>query len=259
MNKLSRAVESASGPILGAASYTGDPAFVEIAAHLGYGAVWFEMEHGHISFREAAALCAIASGLGMLTMIRVPDASRQNVLRAAECGPDILDLPMVNCADTAAEFVRHARFAPVGNRGLFGSSRASRYTVFGDISAEQKRVNDELCLLVQIETREAVERIDEICSVPGIDGLFLGPGDMSASFGVPGETADPRVREALCAALRAAERHGLRAAMMCPLDEAGFWISQGVELIFITSDIQSMKMGAQLSLEAALAGKNSPS
>lgn len=251
MSKLAREIESGSCPILGAASYTGDPAFVEIAAHLGYRAIWFEMEHMLTSFREAASLCAIASGLGMLTMIRIPDSSRENVLRCAECGPDILDLPMTNSPEIAREFVTHARYPPIGNRGLFGASRASRYTTLGSIGEEQKRINDELCLMVQIETLEAARRADEICAVPGLDAVFLGPGDMSASFGVPGDTKDPRVRDALCGALRAAERNGLSKAMMSPVDEVGFWVSQGVELIFITSDIQSMKLGAKSCLEIA--------
>lgn len=254
MNKLAREIGSGPCPLLGAASYIGDPAFVEIAAHLGYRAMWFEMEHMLTSFREAAGLCALASGLGMLTMIRIPDASRENVLRSAECGPDILDLPMVNNPEVAREFVAHAKYAPVGNRGLFGASRASRYTILGSVAEEQNRINEDLCLMVQIETRESASRADEICAVPGIDAIFLGPGDMSASFGVPGDTKDPRVRDALCTALRAAERHGLIKAMMSPLDEVGFWTSQGVELIFITSDVQSMKMGARSCLEIALSG-----
>ena len=64
---------------------------------MGFDIVWFDMEHGFITFAEAENLCRIASGLGMLTLIRIPDARRQNVLKAAECGPDIINLPLSIC------------------------------------------------------------------------------------------------------------------------------------------------------------------
>lgn len=253
MSKLDRLIAEKGTPILGAAFYTHNPAFVEIAAHLGYQAAWFEMEHGHTSFAQAADLCRIAGGLSMLTMIRIPDSTRANVLRAAECGPDILDLPMANSPDVIREFVSHAKYAPIGGRGLFGSSRATRYTILGTVADEQKRVNEDLCLMAQIETREAAERADEICSVPGLDAIFLGPGDMSASFGVVGDTKHPDVRKALRDALDAADRHGLRKAMMTTIEEVQYWVEQKVELIFITSDILCMKSAALSFLEKAQA------
>jgi 2-keto-3-deoxy-L-rhamnonate aldolase RhmA len=94
MTRLEKAVQEADAPLLGAALYRYDPEFVEIAAYAGFHVLWFEMEHAGISFAEVADLCRVASGTGILTMVRVPDSRRENVLRAAECGPDILDLPM---------------------------------------------------------------------------------------------------------------------------------------------------------------------
>lgn len=72
------------------------------------------MEHGFITSAEAADLCRIATGLGMLTMIRVPDTRCESVLKGTECGPDILDVPMANNREDLEELVRYARFAPVG-------------------------------------------------------------------------------------------------------------------------------------------------
>ncbi len=252
MSKLARKIHEAGRPLFGTAVYSYNTAFVEMAAMYGYDAVWFEMEHLHISFEQAADMCRIASGLGLLTMIRIPDSSRQTVLRAAECGPDILDLPMVNTPDVAAELVRHAKYPPIGNRGLFGSSRASRYTIFNDTAEEQMRINEELCLMVQIETLEASRNADYICSVPGLDAIFLGPGDMSLSCGYPGDLKHPIVREALCRALRAAESHNLIRAMMTSQDEVSFWVGQNVQILFITSDIQCLKTGLKSSLDLAM-------
>src|SRR5580698_5705955 len=125
MNRLRKAVEQNKGrTLLGAALYFYDPVFLEVAAHLGYQVIWIEMEHAPITFAEAADLCRMAAGSGMLTMIRVPDTRRENILKAAECGPDILDVSMVDHISQMEEMVEYGRFPPAGRRGYFSVSRA---------------------------------------------------------------------------------------------------------------------------------------
>src|ERR1700733_11077870 len=95
MSRLRRLLnEQGSGPLLGAAAYFNDPVFIEMCAYLGFQVMWIEMEHSHITFAEAVNLIRISQGCGLLTMIRIPNASRENVLKAAECGPDIINIPM---------------------------------------------------------------------------------------------------------------------------------------------------------------------
>lgn len=249
MTVLDEVIEGESGPLLGAAVHTYNPAFLEIAAYLGYHAAWIEMEHSHISFAQAADLCRIASGLGLITLIRIPDSRRENVLKAAECGPDIIDLPMTNSTETAEEFVRHARYGPLGRRGFFGSSRAVRYGVHPSIVEEQQRINRELCLMVQIETQEAVENADAICAVEGIDAVLLGPGDLSSSLGVTGQTGHPVVDDGLHKAIAAAKGHGKRVAMACAPSDVEKWSAAGVELLFFTGDVSCMRAGARAALD----------
>ena len=161
MNRLQRRLDANEGrPLLGFAVYFYDPIFLEIAARLGYHVAWIEMEHAPISFAEAADLCRISQGLGLLTMIRVPDSRRESILKAAECGPDIIDVPMVNSPDVIADLVAQARFAPVGERGFFSVSRALHYGIVDNLSESQRQLNDDLALMIQIETREAAERAE---------------------------------------------------------------------------------------------------
>src|SRR5438067_6160062 len=196
MNRLRKAVEQNNGrTLLGAALYFYDPIFLEVAAHLGYQAIWIEMEHAPITFAEAADLCRMAAGSGMLTMIRIPDSRRENILKAAECGPDIIDVAMVNQASQMTEMLEYGRFAPTGGRGYFSVSRAVQYGVFDCVNETQQSLNRELSLMAQIETVEAVTNLNELAAVPGID-LFVGPADLAASLGHPGETLHPLVREA---------------------------------------------------------------
>jgi 2-keto-3-deoxy-L-rhamnonate aldolase RhmA len=244
MSRLDQAIAAQENkPLLGVSMHTYNPAFVEMAAMQGFRVLWAEMEHAMLSFREAADLFRIASGLGMLTFLRIPDTRRENVLRAAECGPDIIDVPMVNAPETAAELVRHARYQPQGARGFFGASRAVRYGMGGDIAEEQQRVNEALCLMIQVETLEAVERADELCGVPGIDAVFLGPGDLSVALGVTGQIGHPRVRETMERVIEVARAHGKRVAMVSAPGDAAEWGRKGADLVFCGSDIACMKTG----------------
>lgn len=251
MNRLRRALQNEDPtPLLGIAVYFYDPPFLEMAARLGFKVIWIEMEHAHITFAEAADLCRMAKGTGMLTMIRVPDARRENVGKAAECGPDIIDVPMVDTPEMAHELIQNARFPPEGNRGFFSVSRALEYGLVDNVAEEQRRLNEDLCLMVQIETAEAVERIDDICAVPGVE-LFIGPSDLSASLGVPGQLAHPKVFEAGRKVIEAAKRHGKLVAVGSGPGEFSFYAKERVDVLFCGNDIACLKVGIRSALEQA--------
>src|ERR1700728_750200 len=137
MNRLHQAIARNQGkPLLGAALYFYDPVFLEIAAHMGFQVIWIEMEHAPISFAEAADLCRMATGTGMLTMIRIPDSRRESVLKAAECGPDIIDVPMADSPKQVADLVSYANSAPEGSRGFYSVSRALNYGIVDSVPAK---------------------------------------------------------------------------------------------------------------------------
>ena len=208
MNRLRQAVQANGGKaLLGAAVYFYDPIFLEICAHLGYQVIWIEMEHGHITFAEAADLCRMAAGSGMLTMIRIPDVRRENVLKGAECGPDILDVPMIETIEQLNDLREYARFAPIGSRGMFSVSRAVNYGIPGGVVAKQQNLNTALCLMAQIESTTALDRVEELAAVPDVD-LFIGPADLAASLGYAGNTSHPDVQAAAERIVKAARANG---------------------------------------------------
>jgi 4-hydroxy-2-oxoheptanedioate aldolase len=257
MNRLHQAIRQATAqPLLGAALYSYDPIFLEIAAHLGFQVIWIEMEHAPISFSEAADLCRMAAGSGMLTMIRIPDAHRESVLKAAECGPDMIDIPMVDTPEQVTELVRYAKFAPVGARGFFSVSRALRYGIVESVPDEQQKLNSELTLLAQIETKEAVSRIEEIASIPDVD-IFIGPADLASSLGIPGQTSHPDLLQAAEQVVRVARKHRKKIVTACGPADFPHWIRLGVDLLFCTNNITCLKSGAQLALDAAHRAINS--
>jgi 2-keto-3-deoxy-L-rhamnonate aldolase RhmA len=253
MNRLRKALKENGGKtLLGAAVYFYDPIFLEICAHLGYQAIWIEMEHAHISFAEAADLCRMASGSGMLTMIRIADTRRESILKAAECGPDILDVPMIEHPEQMQDLRRYALFAPKGERGHFSVSRAVKYSIIGSMTSEQQQLNRDLCLLAQIETTAALDRLDKLAAVPDVD-LFIGPADLTASLGHPGNQAHPEAREAYLRVVAAARHHGKLVATACGRSEFGFWLDAGVDLLFCANDISCLKTAADDSLKEARA------
>lgn len=244
MNRLQQAIHNNGGKtLLGAAVYFYDPVFLEICSHLGYQAIWIEMEHGHITFAEAADLCRMAAGSGMLTMIRIPDVQRANVLKAAECGPDILDVPMIEQPDQMHDLRKFARFAPEGSRGIFSVSRAVNYGVAGGIVAKQQGLNSDLCLMAQIETDTALNCLDQLAAVPDVD-LFIGPADLAASLGVPSQTGHPSVQAAAREIVKAARSHGKCVATACSPSDYAFWLDLQVDLLFCANDISCLKQAA---------------
>jgi 2-keto-3-deoxy-L-rhamnonate aldolase RhmA len=254
VNNLQRALgKNGAGPLLGAATYSYNPTFIEMVALMGFQAAWIEMEHTFVSFGQVVDLCRIASGVGLLTMIRIPDSQRGTVLKAAECGPDIIDLPMANSPEVLKELVQNAKFPPLGARGYFGVSRAVQYGVQGDVPEKQQRLNEDLCLMIQVETKKAVDRIDELCEVPGIDGIFIGPADLSASLGLPGQTGHQTVYKAAARAISAAKAHGKQTAAGIHLQDVSFWVEQQIDLLFCVNDIGAMRMGAEKTLDQARA------
>lgn len=252
MNRLGKMLEGrGDGPVLGAAAYFYDPIFLEVAARLGYAAIWIEMEHGFVTFSEAADLCRIANGLGLLTMVRIPDTRRESVLKGAECGPDILDVPMANSKEDLEELVRYARFPPLGERGFFSVSRAVNYGIDCTVADVQQELNEQLCLMAQIETSTGVANAEAICAVPEVD-IFLGPADLSASLGVPGQTGHERVYDASAQVIRTARKYGKHVAVGAAPQDFSFWVEQGVDLMFCINDITAMKVGADGALRQAL-------
>jgi len=251
MNRLQKEV-AANGkkPILGIAVYFYDPIFVDMAAYLGFRVIWIDMEHMFISFSEAADLCRMAKHKGMLSMIRVASTSRENVMKAAECGPDIIDVPMVETPEMIHDIVRSARFPPVGNRGFFSVSPSLNYGLVNDVAEAQMRLNEELCLMAQIETAEAVHRIDELCAIPDFE-IFIGPSDLSASLGVPGQLGHPSVFKAATTVIAAAKRAGKLVAVGASPAEFEFYAQAGADLLFCGNDVVCMRMGIQSALKQA--------
>ncbi|MDG2240275.1 MAG: aldolase/citrate lyase family protein [Longimicrobiales bacterium] len=182
----------------------------EIVARAGYDWVVVETEHTAIDVSEVLPLLIAIERHGAVPMVRLAWNDPIQAKAVLDSGAAGVLVPMVNTCAEAEAAVRAVRFPPIGTRGV-GLARAQGYGL--DFAEYVERANDDVLLMIQIEHKDAVENIDEILEVEGIDGTFIGPYDMSMSMGIPGQLDDPRIAEAMDTVLKATRAKGLIAGI----------------------------------------------
>ena len=157
------------------------------------------------------------------------------IKRYLDAGVRNLLIPYVQTADEARAAVAATRYPPLGVRGVASIHRANR---FARDKGYFKRANDDMCVLLQLETVPALERLEEIAAVPGVDGIFIGPSDLAASMGHIGDIADASVREAIANGIARIKRAGKAAGILAPLEaDARHWLSLGATFVAVGSDL----------------------
>jgi 2-keto-3-deoxy-L-rhamnonate aldolase RhmA len=187
------------------------PEIAEISAEAGLDWLFIDMEHGLLDFEAAQRMIQAAAGRAAC-VVRVPANEPIWIVKALDTGADGLIFPHINRAEEARAAVSAARYSPEGTRSI-GLARAQGFGFKVDECLS--RANQDIVLIAQAEHIEAAENIEEILSVDGVDGVFIGPYDLSASLGIPGKVADPRVREAIGRIRKACEAGGVPSGIFC--------------------------------------------
>ena len=169
------------------------PSTAEILADLGFDCLLLDGEHGPLETRDILTILQ-AVGDRVACVVRVPDSQEVPIKKVLDLGAAGIVVPQVNTAEQAAEVVRYARYAPSGARGV-GLARAHGYGM--RFQEYMETANDQVAVIVQAEHAQAVENIGSIAKVSGIDGVLLGPYDLSASLGKMGQVNDPVVTGAI--------------------------------------------------------------
>lgn len=181
----------AEGPVFGPFCKTGDPAFIEAAGYAGFDFCILDTEHSPVSFESMQNNIRAAEVAGMLPVIRTQDFSEYAIGHALDIGALGVEIPQITCAEDAIEAISHAKFYPEGERGVCRFVRAANYSAM-ERSEYFKNANKALVIL-QLEGQKAIDNLDAILAVEGIDIIFIGPYDLSQSLGVPGQTTHPSV------------------------------------------------------------------
>jgi 4-hydroxy-2-oxoheptanedioate aldolase len=224
----------------------------EILAGVGYDWALLDMEHSPNDLRTLLhQLQAYQSG-DTVPVVRPPSDEPALVKRILDLGVSNLLFPMVQSAEHAEEIVRMTRYPPRGIRGVSMSQRGNRW---GRITDYHQRFEDELCVLMQIETREALERVREIAEVDGVDGIFFGPADLSAALGVMGQLGHDAVSAAIRDGMAAARSTGKPVGtLMGTPEQALGWFKEGMIYVACASDQALLARNALACLTAVRSG-----
>ncbi len=213
-----------------------DPAVTEIYGEAGYDIIWVDCEHSALTVAEALNHVRAARGAGAAAFIRVPSNDPVVVKPYLELHPAAIIVPRISSVEDAQQAVSSCRYPPRGVRG-FGPARGSK---FGDIGAADylATVDDEIMVVLQIEHIDAVNRIEAILDVQGIDCVITGPGDLSATMGHAGQGGHPDVSAAVESVYRAARARGIPTGHSMGSDPEALrhWLAKGLSWVAVDND-----------------------
>jgi 2-keto-3-deoxy-L-rhamnonate aldolase RhmA len=230
------------------------PAIARMAASCGYHWLFLDLEHSAMPLDVAGQICVAALDAGVTPVVRVPTNEPTWIGRALDAGAVGIVVPHVDSPEDARRAVDAARYPPAGSRSLSGLLPQLSWSPLP--APEVMRRADALTFLIGIvETREAVESIDAIAAVPGLDALQIGTSDLSVSLGVPGEIDHPKVQDAVRRTIGACRRHGRIAGFggVYREDALRLYAGLGLRMMLVAND-QALLLGAMRQRADFVAG-----
>ena len=219
----------------------------EMMARQGFDALCVDLQHGLNELPNLLPMLQAISQTDTVPVVRVPWNDPAIIMKALDVGAYGIIVPLVNTAAEAAAAVAACRYPPVGMRSS-GPIRAMHYG--GE--NYQAEANGEIVVLAMIETKEGLANLDVICATAGLDGVYIGPADLSYALGLPprGDNPDPHHVATCNRILETAHHHGIKACMHCASAAfAAGAVKRGFDLIMLTSDVASMIAGARRQLD----------
>jgi len=216
---------------------------VEIIAGSGYDWLLLDTEHSPNEIPMVHSQLQAATGGTAHPVVRPPWNDTVMIKRFLDIGTQTLLIPYVQTEEEARNAVAATRYPPKGVRGFASSSRATR---FGRVKEYFKRYEEELCVLVQVETRQSLDNREAIASVDGVDGGFIGPGDLSAGLGHLNDQAHPEVVSAIGDAIKRIKACGKAPGILTPSEaDARNWLECGALFVAVGADVVILARGAE--------------
>jgi 2-dehydro-3-deoxyglucarate aldolase/4-hydroxy-2-oxoheptanedioate aldolase len=238
---------------------SGAPSTAEAMGCAGFDFVVVDTEHTPVDAPQLIELLRAVAGTPAPAVVRMPWNDMVMVKRALDAGAQTLMLPFVQNAEEAKRAVAYTRYPPEGVRGVAGSHRANRYATAPNYL---KNASSEICVIVQVETLAALEQLPQIAAVPGVDSIFIGPSDLSASMGFLGDVGNAAVQEKLKHGAQLCRRLGkpcgiigVTPELVAKFADYGYtWIAVGSDMGFMVSRAQEWLAKAR-ALPVAAASK----
>jgi len=212
------------------------PEICELLSHVGYDWLFIDAEHGAFNPQQAQSMLQAAAPTPCV--IRVPIGETIWLNKALDIGAAGVIVPQVHNSAQAKEIIRHCKYAPIGDRGI-GIGRAHKYGI--DFERYIEKANNETVVILQAESTEAVDNINDIVNLKGLDAILIGPYDLSASLGKPGAIDHPLVQKAINKIIESCQKANIRigffgvsAEAVLPYKEKGFTLlTVGVDTTFL--------------------------
>jgi 4-hydroxy-2-oxoheptanedioate aldolase len=219
---------------------------IEPIAGAGYDWILIDTEHAPNELTTVHGQLQAMAASTSSAIVRPAWNDLVSIKRFLDIGAQTLLIPFVQNEAEARRAVEAARYPPHGIRGV---SVATRANAFGRIPDYFKRANDEICILVQIETRAALERIEAIAAVDGVDGIFIGPSDLAADLGHLGAAGHEEVKATISGAIARIRATGKAAGILAPLEaDARRWLDEGCLFVAVGSDLGLLARGSEALL-----------
>lgn len=227
---------------------SGSTIAVEAAGAAGFDFVMIDSEHGPTAPLENRDLICAAECRDTVPLVRIPNGNYDSVLKTLDVGAHGIMVPQVNSAEMAVAIADAARYSPEGNRGV-ATSRAGDYGFVQPMTEYFRMANERNMVIVQCENIKALPHLDEICQVPGVDMVFVGPYDLSSSMGQIGKVDYASIKDVVDRVLECTKAHGKLAGIFTkdPV-EAKFYQSLGFNLIIVGTDIGCLVGGMRNTL-----------
>jgi 4-hydroxy-2-oxoheptanedioate aldolase len=183
-------------PVFGTFVKINEPRLIESFGRAGFDYVILDAEHGTYNFHELENMIRAADIVNMSTVVRVPDCTEYSILHALDVGAGGVQVPSLRDINIARFGAQFSKYYPQGIRGMCADQRSGDYG-FNDRLEYCRYANDNTLLIYQIETKEMVNQVEELCEIGIVDMVFIGPFDLSQSLGKPGQTSAPEVEAAI--------------------------------------------------------------
>jgi 2-keto-3-deoxy-L-rhamnonate aldolase RhmA len=228
-----------------------DPGVAAIVGWAGFDFVLLDLEHGPFSPLATRSCIDALATTPAKTVIRIADNDPTLIKQALDLGADGLCVPMVSNADDAQAAVQASRYSPDGFRGL-GAGHATRYGT--NLPAYFAEANARTAVIATIETAGGVENAAEIARVDGLDAIIVGPGDLSVDLGIPLDTLNPRVTEAIAHVVEEGRKAGIRVGTGCSAERVSEVAKTGPTMFACFFDGDALGQSAATAISAARTG-----
>ncbi len=225
------------------------PAVPLIFANAGFDFVFIDMEHGAHNMETVADMIKVARLAGITPFVRVPDLQYHLISRCLDAGAQGFMVPRIETREQAEKAVSYSKYPPLGDRGCSINKGHNNYKG-DDLISFVKNANEENFVILQIERKAAIDDLENILSVEGVDGAILGPNDMAVSYGVPNDLDSRLMEEIFMKVIDAGKKFGVYTGMhIGNLQKLVEWKNKGMRIITYNTDIGFLNSGAALGIK----------